>query len=255
LRVVTIEAADVRQSRFLEEYGRELAKKNTKARGRVPWPYHAGRVEVMNGVTLEEAVEAARKLYPDLTLKATSARMWTARGLLPNPEKVERLGGRLGNRAHYSDDLPAQIAAAAFTTSRGYTQKQVAQARRVVLEGVPLEGLMVDVAALLETGRVPGESVRIPPARVAAIAEAVQRYAIALATARSGRNVTRPLPACLHKRRWTEDGKPMFSYFASALGYYIDPRGKDDITGLAADLDQQTRQKREEIRRNRNTDV
>jgi hypothetical protein len=47
----------------------------------------------------------------------------------------------------------------------------------------------------------------------------------------------------------------MFSYFASALGYYIDPRGKDDITGLAADLDQQTRQKREEIRRNRNTDV
>ena len=40
--------------------------------------------------------QAARNLYPDLTLKATSARMWTARGLLPNPEKVERLGGRLG---------------------------------------------------------------------------------------------------------------------------------------------------------------
>ena len=253
MRVVTIEAADVRQSRFLEEYGRQHAPAKGKRHTPVSWRVTEERGGVA-GVTLEEVINRARALYPDLKLSQAAARTWVARDLLPEPD-IEYLGQGKGTRAHYSDGSPAQMAAAAFTASQGYTQKQIAQARRVVLEGVPLEGLMVDVAALLETGRVPGESVRIPPARVAAIAEAVQRYAIALATARSGRNVTRPLPACLHKRRWTEDGKPMFSYFASALGYYIDPRGKDDITGLAADLDQQTRQKREEIRRNRNTDV
>jgi len=66
--------------------------------------------------------------------------------------------------------------------------------------------------------------------------------------------VTRPLPGYLHKRQWEQDGKQMFSCFVSALGYYIDPRGTEDITGLAADLDRQTRQEREEIRKNRKND-
>jgi hypothetical protein len=247
MRVVTIEAADVRQSRFLEEHGRELAKKNTKARSRVPWRYHAGRVEVMNGVTLEEAVEAARKLYPDLTLKATSARMWTARGLLPNPEKVERLGGRLGNRAHYSDDLPAQIAAAAFTTSRGYTQKQVAQARRVVLEGVPVaDDLMSDVVRILTNNISPDF---IPSKGALELAGAIQRYSLALAMARGGRVVSKPWGHLVGIAHGTDTaGRPTFAYYASIPGLYWDPRIEGKQPDIALDLDQQIRAQRAALR-------
>ena len=124
-------------------------------------------------MTIEEAIEAARKLYPDLSIKPATARKWIEGSLLPNPEKVERLGGRLGNRAHYSDDLSAQIAAAAFTTSQGYTQKQVAQARRIVLEGVP-----VDDVIPLEDGRLHDTAITM--------VRAVRTYASALAQARAG---------------------------------------------------------------------
>lgn len=247
MRVVTIEAADVRQSRFLEEHGRELAKKNTKARSRVPWRYHAGRVEVVNGVTLEEAIEAARTLYPDLTLKATSARMWTARGLLPNPEKVERLGGRLGNRAHYSDDLSAQIAAAAFTTSQGYTQKQVAQARRVVLEGVPVDDdLIRDVIRILTHNADPDF---VPSKEALELAGAIQRYAVALAMARGGRPVNRrwgQLVSIKHGKDVT--GRETFTYYVSLPGLYWDSRVEGKQPDIALDIDQQIRAQRAALR-------
>jgi len=206
-----------------------------------------------NGVTLQEVIEQATRLYPDLILNPVTARKWTERGLLPTPD-VHHRGGTEGNRAHYPVDATAQVAAAGYLQAQGFRQKQIAQARQIVLEGVPVEGdLMRDVVALLETGRLEADGpnvFRLPSAEVAGIAKAVHAYAFALATARAGRNVTRPLPGYLHKRRWEQDGKQMFSCFASALGYYVDSRGKDDITGLAADLDRQTRQKREEIQRN-----
>ena len=245
MRVVTIEAADVRQSRFLEEHGRELAKKNTKARSRVPWRYHAGRVEVMNGVTLEEAVEAARNLYPDLTLKATSARMWTARGLLPNPEKVERLGGRLGNRAHYSDDLPAQIAAAAFTTSRGYTQS-VAQAQRVVLEGVPVaDDLMSDVVRILTNNISPDFILaRSPGARWS-----YPTLLVSAGNGPGGRVVSKPWGHLVGIAHGTDTaGRPTFAYYASIPGLYWDPRIEGKQPDIALDLDQQIRAQRAALR-------
>jgi len=122
-------------------------------------------------------------------------------------------------------DATAQVAAAGYLQAQGFRQKQIAQARQIVLEGVPVEGdLMRDVVALLETGRLEADGpnvFRLPSAEVAGIAKAVHAYAFALATARAGRNVTRPLPGYLHKRQWEQDGKQMFSCFVSALGYYI----------------------------------
>jgi len=208
-------------------------------------------------VTMEDVIERARDLYPDLTLNPVTARKWTERGLLPSPD-VQHRGGTQGNRADYPIDAAAQMATAGYLQDQGFRQKQIAQARQIVLEGVPVEGdLMRDVVALLETGRLEADGpnvFRLPSAEVAGIAKAVHAYAFALATARAGRNVTRPLPGYLHKRQWEQDGKQMFSCFVSALGYYIDPRGTEDITGLAADLDRQTRQEREEIRKNRKND-
>jgi len=123
----------------------------------------------------------------------------------------------------------------ATSKDQGFRQKQIAQARQIVLEGVPVEGdLMRDVVALLETGRLheaDSNVFRLPTAEVAAIAGAVRAYAFALATARAGRNVTRPLPGYLHKRQWEQDGKQMFSCFVSALGYYIDPSKSYQMDG------------------------
>mgnify|MGYP003747637757 FL=1 len=246
------------------EYGqrqREYRRKSRALRERPTRPKASPIVIIKHrwggmAMTIDEVVERAKELYPDLTLKATSARMWTARGLMPGAH-IESLGAH-GTRAHYPIDAAAQVAAAGYLQDQGFRQKQIAQARQIVLEGVPVEGdLMRDVVALLESGRLQeadSNIFRLPSAEVAAIAGAVQAYAIALATARAGRKMTRTMPPCFHTRQWSQDGKQMFSYFASVLGYYIDPRGAEDITDIAADLDQQIRQQREEIRRKRNTD-
>jgi hypothetical protein len=211
------------------------------------------------GVTMEDVIERARELYPDLTLNPVTARKWTERGLLPSPD-VQHRGGTQGNRADYPIDAAAQMATAGYLQDQGFRQKQIALARKIVLEGVPVDDdSMRDVVALLETGRLEADGpnvFRLPSAEVAGIAKAVHAYAFALATARAGRKVTRALPGYFHKRQWEsdQDGKQMFSCFVSALGYYIDPRGTEDITGLAADLDRQIRQEREEIRKNRKND-
>jgi hypothetical protein len=245
----------------LVQYGqrqREYRRKSRALRERPTRPKASPIVIIKHrwggmAMTIDEVVERAKELYPDLTLKATSARMWTARGLMPGAH-IESLGAH-GTRAHYPIDAAAQVAAAGYLQDQGFRQKQIAQARQIVLEGVPVEGdLMRDVVALLETGRLEADGpnvFRLPSAEVAGIAKAVHAYAFALATARAGRNVTRPLSGFFHKRTWEKNGVQMFACFVSVLGYYIDPRGAEDITDMAADLDRQIREKREEIRRKR----
>ena len=66
---------------WLDKHGRELAKARTKARGRVPWAYHNGRVEVVP-VTLQEVIDAARRVYPELEVSLQAARKWISRRLL-----------------------------------------------------------------------------------------------------------------------------------------------------------------------------
>ncbi len=195
-------------------------------------------------MTMEDVIERARELYPDRIVTLAAARKWVGRDMLPSPT-IQSFGRGKGTRAHYPVDTVAQMATAAAMMDLGYTQREIAQARQVVVDGVPVDD-MPDVVALLESGQEFHDNLA-----VVRMAEAVKRYALTLATARAGRKVTRPLPGYFHKRKWEQDGKQMFSCFASAVGYYIDPRGTEDITGVAADLDRQIREKHEEIRRKR----
>jgi len=241
LRVVTIEAADVRQSRFLEEYGRQHAPAKGKRHTPVSWRVTEERGGVA-GVTLEEVINRARALYPDLKLSQAAARTWVARDLLPEPD-IEYLGQGKGTRAHYSDGSPAQMAAAAFTASRGYTQKQVAQARRVVLEGVPVaDDLMSDVVRILTNNISPDF---IPSKGALELAGAIQRYSLALAMARGGRVVSKPWGHLVGIAHGTDTaGRPTFAYYASIPGLYWDPRIEGKQPDIALDLDQQIRAQR-----------
>ena len=222
----------------LVEYGQRQREYKQKRN----YPIHAIRWEV-DGLTLDEVIARAYELYPNRIVTPTAARTWVARDMLPAPT-IQSFGRGKGTRAHYPVDTVAQMATAAAMMDLGYTQREIAQARQVVVDGVPVDD-MPDVVALLESGQEIHDNLA-----VVRIAEAVRRYALTLATARAGRNVTRPLSGFFHKRTWEKNGVQMFACFVSALGYSIDPRGKDDITGIAADLDRQIRQEREEIQRN-----
>lgn len=233
---------EVRKLRQWENLMTEYGKRQAYYRGRrrtCPgyYPVAMKLLEVRN-VTMEEVITRAKQLYPELKLKPASARSWTLNELIPAPA-IESLGRGRGVRAHYPVDAVAQMATVAAMMALGYTQKQIAMARKIVLEGVLVDD-MPDVVALLKSGQEFHDNLA-----VVRMAEAVKRYALTLATARAGRKVTRPLPVYFHKRQWEQDGKQMFSCFASAVGYYIDPRGTKDITGVAADLDRQIREKHE----------
>ena len=237
--------------RDLTEYGRQHAPARAKRRhGRVPSRWHDGRVEVVQ-VTLREVVEEARKLYPDLTLKATSARTWTARGLLPEPEKVEHLGGRQGNRAHYPDDSPAQMAVAAHLQDSGFTQRQIAQARTIVLEDVTVNNPELEDLRDVLAGRKQPEDVNKETRKQA---EAVRGYAYFFALARAGRRLRPSLGSFSYQRHgYDSKGNPTFSYSISLPGFYWDPRMGAELEKdpMFMDFDQQIRQQREVIQRKR----
>jgi len=181
------------------------------------------------GMTMEDVIERAKKLYPDLTLTPVTARKWTERGLLDRPE-IQHLGGTQGNRAHYSVDAAAQMATAGYLQDQGFRQKQIALARKIVLEGVPVDDdSMRDVVALLKTGRLheaDSNIFRLPSAEVAAIAGAVQAYAVALALARAGRPVEEDPGGGIayHGHGWDEQGRPTYTYGIGIPGVYWDPR-------------------------------
>lgn len=120
---------------WLEKHGRELAKARTKARGRVPWAYHNGRVEVVP-VTLQEVIEQAQGVYPELEVSLPAARKWIARGLL-DAAKISGCGQGLGTRADYPADAGPQMATAAYLQALRYRQAEIAQARTWYLEGIP----------------------------------------------------------------------------------------------------------------------
>ena len=205
-------------------------------------------------MTLREVVEEARKLYPDLTLKATSARTWTARGLLPEPEKVEHLGGRQGNRAHYPDDSSAQMAVAAHLQDSGFTQRQIAQARTIVLEDVTVDSPELEDLRDVLTGRKQPEDVNKETRKQA---EAVRDYAYFIALARSGRRLRPSLGSFSYQRHgYDSKGNPTFSYSISLPGFYWDSRVATELERdpMFMDFDQQIRQQREAIQGKRDTE-
>ena len=62
----------------------------------MPWAYHDGRVEVVP-VTLQEVIERARALYPDLgELNPATARTWAKRGMWREPSTGQGQGARGG---------------------------------------------------------------------------------------------------------------------------------------------------------------
>ena len=111
-------------------------------------------------MTMEEVIEKAKEVYPDLALKPASARTWTKRGLIPSPV-IESLGRSRGTQAHYPNDSPAQMATAAYLQELGYTQKQIAQAREWILNGIPL-GKPIDADSMDWTSPEVLETMELP---------------------------------------------------------------------------------------------
>lgn len=211
-------------------------------------------------LTIDEAVERAKELYPNLILKPVTARKWTERGLLPSPT-IESLGGTGGTRAHYPEDTPAQMAVAAYMMALGYTQKQIAQARQVVLEDAPVDSdLMRDVVGLLtlreETSKEEGIVVRLPSPEAQRLASAVQYYAQAIAIAQTGKTVDCLWPTYVHRQsNYDEEGNETFTYYVSLLGLYWDPRvDQERLAPLAIDLEQKIKEKLEQIQEKRKHD-
>ena len=236
--------------RDLTGWGWENAKARTKARGRVPSRYHAGRLGVP-GMRLQEVIDEARRLYPDLAIKPATARKWIERGLIPNPETVERLGGRQGARAHYPDDSPAQMAVAAHLQDSGFTQRQIAQARTIVLEDVTVNNPELEDLRDVLTGREQPEDVNKETRKQA---EAVRGYAYFFALARAGRRLRPSLGSFSYQRHgYDSKGNPTFSYSISLPGFYWDPRMGAELEKdpMFMDFDQQIRQQRDLIQRKR----
>ena len=235
--------------RDLTGWGWENAKARTKARGRVPWRYYCRRVEVA-AVTLEEAIKQARVLYPDLIIKPATVYKWTERGLLPSPD-VRSLGGRQGTKAEYSDDWPAQMAVAAHLQDSGFTQRQIAQARTIVLEDVTVDSPELEDLRDVLAGRKQPEDVNKATRKQA---EAVRGYAYFVALARAGRRLRPSLGSFSYQRHgYDSKGNPTFSYSISLPGFYWDPRMGAELEKdpMFMDFDQQIRQQRDLIQRKR----
>jgi len=209
-------------------------------------------VEV-TAVTLEEAIEQARALYPDLTIKPATVYKWTERGLLPSPD-VRSLGGRQGTKAEYSDDWPAQMAVAAHLQDSGFTQRQIAQARTIVFENVTINSPELENLRDVLTGRKQPEDVNKETRKQA---EAVRDYAYFIALARSGRRLRPSLGSFSYQRHgYDSKGNPTFSYSISLPGFYWDSRVATELERdpMFMDFDQQIRQQREAIQGKRDTE-
>ena len=241
---------------MMEEYGLRQREYNRK-KNRYPI-YSKRRAQELIGVTLQDAIEQAKRLYPDLRLKATSGRMWTARGLIPSPS-MESLGQGKGTKAHYPNDTPAQMAVVGYMMVLGYKQAQIAQARQIVLEGAPVDSdLMRDVVSLLTLRQETSNegTARLPSPEANELALAVQYYAKAIALARTGKPMDSLWPTYTHTQTdYDAEGNETFSYYVSLLGLYWDPRvDRERLEPLATDLNQRMKEQLDQIRWKRKHD-
>lgn len=111
-------------------------------------------------MTIDEVIENAKKYYPDLSIKPATVYKWVERELLPSPT-IQSLGGTQGTRAHYPTDAAAQMATAAAMMELDYKQKEIAQAREWVLNGIPLSPEMSKALAAF-AGPNPPETLGLP---------------------------------------------------------------------------------------------
>ncbi|WP_461367298.1 hypothetical protein [Candidatus Darwinibacter acetoxidans] len=175
-------------------------------------------------MTMKEVIEKAKEVYPDLALKPASARTWTKRGLIPSPV-IESLGRSRGTQAHYPNDSPAQMATAAYLQELGYTQKQIAQAREWILNGIPL-GKPIDADSMDWTSPEVLEAMELPDMlsgpQARRLFRCLEAYAMTLAMARGGINLLRSLPSFVHKT--VKPFSDRLEYIVSIPGAWIDPR-------------------------------
>jgi len=215
--------------RDLTGWGWENAKARTKTRGRVPWRVKEGRGEVCQ-VDIHTVIEKARALFPELTVTPKNARKWVYAGLIPKPTKIRGLGRGAGVSGDYSQDSPAQMAAAAFAASRGYRQKEIAQARKLVLEGLrpdspELEAAFAALAGDRDMFEVDNKARRI--------ALAALTYAKALARARGGLPLEERWPEIRFIDKRSVAGDPNFCFYICLPGKMWDPRVTGDTRAVA----------------------
>ncbi len=140
----------------LVEYGQRQRDYRRKRR----YPILAIRWEG-HSLTIDEVIENAKKYYPDLSIKPATVYKWVERELLPSPT-IQSLGGTQGGtRAHYPTDAAAQMATAAAMMELDYKQKEIAQAREWVLNGIPLSPEMSKALAAF-AGPNPPETLGLP---------------------------------------------------------------------------------------------
>lgn len=139
----------------LVEYGQRQRDYRRKRR----YPILAIRWEG-HSLTIDEVIENAKKYYPDLSIKPATVYKWVERELLPSPT-IQSLGGTQGTRAHYPTDAAAQMATAAAMMELDYKQKEIAQAREWVLNGIPLSPEMSKALAAF-AGPNPPETLGLP---------------------------------------------------------------------------------------------
>jgi hypothetical protein len=95
-------------------------------------------------VTLEEVIERAREIYPDLgELNPATARTWAKRGMWPRALKQVGQGQGKGRVGDYPEESPAELAAAAFLKQglrRRFKDADIARARQFWLSGGKAQG-------------------------------------------------------------------------------------------------------------------
>lgn len=200
---------------------------------------------------IQEVLEQAKQFYAELPVTPENVKHWVAAGLIPKPT-VTQGGKGVGKVADYPEDTPAQLAAAAYVRAQGYSRPTIAQARKIVLEGAPVDDdVMRDVVDIL-THANPG---RVPGKKAMELAGAVQRYSVTLAMARGGRTVSRAwgqLVSIEHGKDVV--GRDTFTYYVSLPGLYWDPRVEGKQPDIALDIDQQIRAQRAALRKQNGTD-
>ena len=202
----------------------------------MPWAYHDGRVEVVP-VTLQEVIERARALYPDLgELNPATARTWAKRDMWPRALKQVGQGQGKGRVGDYPEESPAELAVAAFLKyglKRRFKDADIARARRFWLSGGKALGE--------EAGEVlPGflNLARYEDWFGVGTWEALQRaldvviYASRLEMARRGMDVSQPVRA---------EFRVIFSDYPTVAVFLkkIEPvEGRDEIIVTARDIEE-----------------
>ena len=203
----------------------------------MPWRWHDGRVEVVP-VTLQEVIEQARALYPDLgELNPATARTWAKRGMWPRALKQVGQGQGKGRVGDVPEERPAELAVAAFLKyglKRRFKDADIARARQFWLSGGKALGEEAEelLPGLLAAAMYRDRWFGIYEAESLHKALDVLIYASRLEMARRGMDVSETVKAEF-QLVFSED-YPRVSLFMKS----IEPYHRDEIIVTARDIEE-----------------